>query len=286
MNEFLNEANNITALTETTKSGITKNFVEVNVETKDENGNKHIVTRKIYNELAVNTLVTIEQLSFIRNKSLKALVLSFGKITDKVAESVGLKSAKALIKTKFPEYSDNTISKYRRIALLFSNSLEDASDFTYCEFIPQDTPISNLDVVLTLFKDIDVEKSTKEEREKALSDFYDKYIITDTIHLSASQQALKKEVREIVNPTIITVEANEVDNTNTEEENTNTEDNTNTEEENTNTEEENTNTEDFTNSENDEIVNRAFAILKVKIHGNKKAEKLFTQFLEELEKIE
>ena len=269
MNDFLNEVNNITALTETTKSGITKSFIEIPVEVKDDDGKKHIVTRKVYNELAVNTLVTIEQLTYVRKASLKALVLSFGKITDKVAESVGLKSAKALIKAKFPEYSDNTISKYRRIALLFSNNTEDATDFTFCEYIPQDTPISNLDVILTLFKDIDVEKASYEEREKALCDFYDKYIITDTLHLCTSQQSLKKEVREIVNPTIITVDGKEIDNTEAE-----------------NNTENNTEAENNTESENDEIVNRAFAILKVKISGNKKAEKLFSDFLKILDTIE
>ena len=194
-----------------TTGNITRNYIEIPVEIKDDNGDKVTVYRKLRNELAVTSMATLEIIGELRKKSLKMLVLAMAKITDEHAQSTdkSLKTARALIKAKYPEYSDNTINKYRRIGLLFSNDTESATDYSYTSFIDEDVSISNLDVILTLFDGLDVEKATKAERNKAVADFYDKYIITDKIHLHASQKDLKKEVHDILNPAI-EVEAKDV----------------------------------------------------------------------------
>lgn len=191
---------------------ITRDYMDVTLEVKNEDGEKVVVTRKLRNALAVSAMSIIEVLSKVNRASLKMIVGAMSKITDEHAQSVdkSLKTAKALIKTMFPEYSDNTISKYRRIGKLFFEDTEDAGNFHYCSFIDEDVPISNLDVVLTLFDGIDVEKASKEELAQAVSDFYAKYIVTDMIHLNASQKVLKKEVHYILNP-VIDAEAKEVD---------------------------------------------------------------------------
>ena len=205
----LNNATNFTtpecAIVKSETTGkITRNFIEIPVTIKDDNGDKKVVMRKCRDELTVSSLSTIGMLGELRKKSLKMLVLAMAKITDDEAQKVdkSLKTAKALIRALYPEYSDNTVNKYRRIGLLFSNNVENATDFMYNELIDQDVSISNLDVVITLFDKFDVEKATKAERAKALTDFYEKYIATDIIHLHASQSDLKKEVHEILNPSI------------------------------------------------------------------------------------
>ena len=187
-----------------TVGNITRDYIEVPITTKDDNGEKVVVYRKCSNALAVSALSTIGMLGELRKKSLKMLVLGMAKITDEQAQAVdkSLKTARALIKAMYPEYSDNTINKYRRIGLLFGNDCANAKDYEYNSFIEADVSISNLDVVLTLFDKFDVEKASTKEREVAVSDFYAKYIMTDMIHLHASQSVLKKEVHDILNPPI------------------------------------------------------------------------------------
>ena len=128
---LLEQAEQITALVETTGTGITNTYVEIPVEMKDEKtGEKKLVNRKIYNDLAVNALVSIEQLLFISGKSTKGLVLGMAKLTKAHAESVGLKSVKALLHNKFGKLLDvNTIEKYRRIGLLFAADRKDANNY-------------------------------------------------------------------------------------------------------------------------------------------------------------
>ena len=268
--EILSQNINTISLQETT-GNITRDYVLIPVQTKDENGNKITVMRKCRNELAVNSLATIDVLTQVRGKSLKMIVLGMAKITDEHAKSVdkSLKSAKALIHAKFPEYSENTIQKYRNIGLLFSNNVNDSADFSYIGFIDEDISISNLDVVLTLIKLESIEKASVEERQKAVADFYDKYIATDRIHLSKSQNDLKDEVRKILNPDI-TVEGKVIDEKT---EDGQTEDGQ--------TEE----TEETEEEVQKEQAQYSIEHLKVIFTGNKKAEKAIAILMEELSKL-
>ena len=207
-------SNQSTNVVKTEKSGtIIRDYIDIPVKTKDKETGEEVTTYyKCRNELAVNSLSVIGLMKSVRDKSVKNIVLAMAKITNEQAQAVhkSLKTAKALIKSLYPDYSDNTINKYRRIGLLFSRNTSDMKDFHYISFIEEDTPISNLDAVLTLFDGLDIEQASVEEREKAVADFYDKYIITDMIHLQASQSKVKKEVHDILNP-VITVEAREVE---------------------------------------------------------------------------
>ena len=189
-----------------------------------------------------------------------------------------LKTARALIRAKYPEYSDNTINKYRRIGLLFSNDTESATDFSFCEFIDEDVSISNLDVILTLFDGLDVEKATKAERLKAVSDFYGNYIATDMIHLHNSQKELKKEVHEILNPAI-EVEAKEVDEKSTDVEQ---EKSTDVEQEkSTDVEHEKSTDVDSTA----ETAQKAITALSLIFKGNSEAEKAISILMVEINKL-
>lgn len=261
-----------------TVGSITRSYIDVPVKQKDEEGKEVVVYHKLRNAVAVATLNNIGMLSEVRKKSLKYIVLGMAKITDEHASSVGLKSAKALIKAIYPDYSDNTINKYRRIGLLFSRSTEDVNDFSYMSFIDEDVSISNLDVILTLFEGLKVEEMSLAERESAVSDFYTKYIITDMIHLHGSQTELKKEVKEILNPSI-TVEAKEV------EEDTETATGTATE---TATEATEGATETATETATDstaETASRAITSLTLIFKGNKVAEEALSTLMEELSKM-
>ncbi|MBO7716645.1 MAG: hypothetical protein J6S85_23970 [Methanobrevibacter sp.] len=263
-----------------TTGNITRNYIEIPVEIKDENGEKVTVFRKLRNELAVASMATIDILTELRKKSLKMLVLGMAKITDEHAQSVDktLKTARALIRAKYPEYSDNTINKYRRIGLLFSNDTESATDFSFCEFIDEDVSISNLDVILTLFDGLDVEKATKAERLKAVSDFYGNYIATDMIHLHNSQKELKKEVHEILNPAI-EVEAKEVDEKSTDVEQ---EKSTDVEQEkSTDVEHEKSTDVDSTA----ETAQKAITALSLIFKGNSEAEKAISILMVEINKL-
>ena len=213
---LLEQAEQITALVETTGTGITNSYVEIPVEMKDEKtGEKKLVNRKIYNELAVNALVSIEQLLFISGKSTKGLVLGMAKLTKAHAESVGLKSVKALLHNKFGKMLDvNTIEKYRRIGLLFSADRKDANNYEWRDGIDPDVSVSNLDAVMTLFglkeKKINLEICSDAELDELFEEFYGQYIVLDKIHLLKSQKDLKAEVHDILHP-VIDVECVELD---------------------------------------------------------------------------
>ncbi len=202
------QAEQITALTETSGTGIVTSFVEIPVETKDERtGEKVIVMRKLRNELAVNAMVSIEQLLFIAGKSTKGLVLGMAKLTKAHAESIGLKSVKTLLHNKFGKELDvNTIDKYRRIGLLFAADRKDPNNYEWRDGIDPDVSVSNLDAVMTLFdlkgKKINLEACTDAELDALYEDFYGQYIVLDKIHLLATQKTLKEEVKEILNPSI------------------------------------------------------------------------------------
>ena len=202
------KAEEITALVETTGTGVTTEYVEIPVEVKDEKtGEKVVKQRKLYNKLAVNALVNIDKLLFISSKSTKGLVLGMAKLTKAHAEAVGLKSVKALLHNKFGKELDvNTIEKYRRIGLLFAADRNDPNNYEWREGIDSEVSVSNLDVVMTLFNlkenKINLENCTDDEIDEMFADFYGKYIVLDRIHLLASQKSLKEEVKEILNPSI------------------------------------------------------------------------------------
>ena len=205
---LLEQAEQITALVETTGTGVTNTYVEIPVEMKDDKtGEKKLVNRKIYNEVAVSALVSIEQLLFISGKSTKGLVLGMAKLTKAHAESVGLKSVKALLHNKFGKLLDvNTIEKYRRIGLIFSADRKDPNNYEWREEIDTEVTVSNLDAVMTLFglkeKKINLETCSDAELDELFEDFYGQYIVLDKIHLLKSQKDLKAEVHEILHPSI------------------------------------------------------------------------------------
>lgn len=279
-NTFFSELENIKASTEITKSGEVE-FYSVDVEVKDENGNKTIVAKKLRNPVAVASMVSIEQMLYIRSRSQKALVLAMSKLNIEHAKSIGLKSVKALLRSRFgKELSDNTIDKYRRIGIIFANNREDVNDFSYREEIESDVSVSNLDVVMTLFnlkeRDINLEELTQSEVDKLFNEFYEKYIVTDMIHLSKSQAELKKEVHDILNPAI-DVEAREIDEG--EEESTKSE----TSEETTTSEEEVT--PEMEKAETIAEYTRSLQSMLVFFKGNGKAEKAIATIVSELAKM-
>ena len=176
-----------------------KKYIEVPVEVKDEDSKQKVtVFRKLRNEVAVETVSKLYTFLNLSKATIKGSVLGMATLTKENAESVGLKSVKALIKAIFKEYSDNTIDKYIRIGRIFGN--DDKSNWR--EEIEPTTSVSNLDVVLTLFDGKDKECETLAEYKALFDDFYTKYIDTEKIHLWKSQKALKEEVSNILHPAI------------------------------------------------------------------------------------
>ena len=145
-------------------------------------------------------MLDIDTFATLSTMSIKGLCVAMARLTTKIAEKAGFKSVVDMVAEKHNNLSKNTLSKYRRIGLIFGDTQADG--YMWRTFIPQGVSVSNLDVVLTLFDKLDMEKLTPEQLEEKAQEFYDDYICTDRISLTATQKVLKEQVRLIKNPPI------------------------------------------------------------------------------------
>ena len=188
-------------------AGIESNVYSYTAEVKNKDGQTEIVTRTIRGALAVKTMSLLDKLVYLESQSAKLIVLSMAKLTKKDAESIGKKSVKELILDRFPKYDGNTVDRYRKLGLLFANDRKSADDFTYCDGIPQDTSVTNLDCIIRVLqlkerkdskgKAISLENLTDSEIE-SLRDEVLHYIIMDRLHPLKPLKALRDEVDEIL----------------------------------------------------------------------------------------
>lgn len=168
-------------------------------------------TVQIRDKYAIATMLDIDTFTALSTMSLKGLCIAMARLTKQTAEKAGFKSVVDMVSEKHTNLSKNTLQKYRRIGLLFGDISEDG--YMWRSFIPQSVSVSNLDVVLTLFDKVDVEALTQEKLEERCQKFYEEYIVTDKISLTATQKKLKEQVHLIKNPPIdvktVTVNDNE-----------------------------------------------------------------------------
>ena len=205
---LMTETSNLVTSVKTEKlAGIESNVYSYTTEVKNKDGQTEIVTRTIRGALAVKTMSLLDKLVYLESQSTKLIVLSMAKLTKKDAESIGKKSVKELILDRFPKYDGNTVDRYRKLGLLFANDRKNADDFTFCDGIPQDTSVTNLDCIIRVLqlkerkdskgKAISLENLTDSEIE-SLRDEILHYIIMDRLHPLKPLKALRDEVDEIL----------------------------------------------------------------------------------------
>lgn len=129
-----------------------------------------------------------------------ALAVTLSNVTQKMVSDSGMTSMDKWLSANFKHIDVKTARKYRKIGFFFAESYTDEKgkkQYRWCEPIPQDVTISNLDRVLSLLKVKwdSYDTLSKEEVEKVRNDFINDYILTDKIHLLASQNALKEEIK-------------------------------------------------------------------------------------------
>ena len=158
------------------------------------NKGKEVTTIVVRDKASVSALTNIEKSARLQGATATLICSEMRKIPKSTIEKSGL-SALNFFKGAFGDVlSDNTISRYFRISRLFF----DPNTYQYRKGLEVDTLVSNLDVVLPLFKfkerNIKIEDLTEEEIEKEYNTFFEEYIIKDIIHLFKSQSQLKEEV--------------------------------------------------------------------------------------------
>ena len=184
-------------------AGIESNVYSYTTEVKDKDGNIQLVTRTVRGQLAVKAMSLLDKLIYLEGQSAKLIVLSMAKLTKKDAEGIGKKSVKDLILDRFPKYDGNTIDRYRKLGLLFSADRKNPDNFEWCDGIPSDTSVTNLDCMIRVLqlkdrkdsngKQISLEKLSDKEIEK-LRDEVLHYVILNELHPSASLAKVREEV--------------------------------------------------------------------------------------------
>ena len=196
-----------TSALQTVKSGsVSKEVYVLHVATED--GKSKEV--RVLNPAMVQTCVDIEYLSKIAEASKNMFVARLATIERKSVEALGFKSVATFVQTVCGSRLDgNTLNKYVRVAKIFV----DPETGAFREPLSQTVSVSNLCDCLRLFTNIEWKKSdsyTPAEWEQFFNDFVDMYVNTDRISLDATQKVLRKQIAEILNPSIITATAEEI----------------------------------------------------------------------------
>lgn len=162
------------------------------------NKGKEVTTIVVRDPASVTALTNIEKSARLQGATATLMCSEMRKVPMSTIEKSGL-SALNFFKGAFGDVlSDNTISRYFRISRLFF----DPTTFQFRQGLEVDTLISNLDVVLPLFKfkdrNLKIEELTEEEITAEYNAFYKEYIIKDLIHLFKPQSKLKEEVAKLL----------------------------------------------------------------------------------------
>lgn len=190
-----------TALTHIDKDGVVIDKFQYKAVDKDGN-----ITVKSTNNLT--TMQVVNAVQFFANVgklSNKAIATEWGRVTSDLAKSEGFKTPAEMIKSIFPEYSNNTINQYRRVGQFFCIR-EDVEiegkksvNYRYRAGIDETVNITNLTQAIALAKLPDnFEKLTKEEVDKIYSEFYREYIESCKINLNLPQSELKKQIKAVL----------------------------------------------------------------------------------------
>lgn len=190
-----------TALTHIDKDGVVTDKFQYRAMDKDGN-----ITVKSTNNLT--TMQVVNAVQFFANVgklSNKAIATEWGRVTVDLAKSEGFKTPAEMIKSIFPEYTNNTINQYRRVGQFFCIREEVEIDgkksvnYRYRAGIDESVNITNLTQAISLAKLPDnFEKLTKEEVDKIYSEFYKEYIESCKINLNLPQSELKKQIKTVL----------------------------------------------------------------------------------------
>lgn len=188
-----------TELTVSDKDGIvTKSFM---YKSTDKDGNITYKTAK--SELTMSFINSVNFWSKVGKVAPRNIAIEMAQVTDEMAKSEGYKSVKEMIKSIYPNYTDNTINGYRRAGWFFGVKETDEKGqvhYRYRNGIDDDVSINNLTAVLTLCNiPKDYQKLSTDEVNGLYKAFYEKYILSGEINLSEHQAELKKKVGKLNN---------------------------------------------------------------------------------------
>ena len=172
----------------------TKNGASVEICTI-KNGEKDVILRG-RDAIIANRLQFFQE---VTAQSGKAIACYLSYFTKETAELYGFGAVGSIIKSIASKLDGNTISKYRKVGLLFGYVEEDGTP-QWRDAIPADTTVTNLSSVLGLASQgKKLEDLTEEERDALYIDFVNAYLdpVSPRLHLQATLSKLRQEVSDI-----------------------------------------------------------------------------------------
>ena len=135
----------------------------------------------------------------VSSQSGKALAVYLGYFNDKISTNYGFSGVNPMLKAIAKKLDTNTISKYRKVGLLFGHISKDCVPQWKAE-IPQGVSVTNLTSVLGLASQgKKLEELTPEEIETLYKEFVETYLDEEEpkLHLQATLSKLRQEVHDI-----------------------------------------------------------------------------------------
>ena len=213
-----------------TENGIIRSVV-VQRTTKDG----EIVNKEIFTPAVVEAYENIDYLRSLKDVSEKGLVVEIGLLDDEMLKKEGFKGGVMdFIGQVFgSSLAINTVQKYRKIGKVFGIKTVDENGkikYGWKEPIPNDVSVTNLTQIIGLLNlPKDYTTLSEAEIDKIFKAFVVNYVITNKIHLDATNAILRddiKALKEAVNDIETTAEEikdGEAENSTTEAENSTTE---------------------------------------------------------------
>lgn len=181
-----------------TETGIVRSVV---VQRTSKDG--EIINKEIFTPSVVEAYENIDYLRSLKDVSEKGTAIEISLLDDETLKKEGFKGGVMDFITQVfgKSLAINTAQKYRKIGLVFGNKTVDENGkikYSWLAPIPDDVSVTNLTQIIALLNlPRDYMNLSKSEIEKIRDTFVKTYIITGKLHLDATNEILRKDLKNL-----------------------------------------------------------------------------------------
>lgn len=181
-----------------TETGIVRSVV---VQRTSKDG--EIINKEIFTPSVVEAYENIDYLRSLKDVSEKGTAIEISLLDDETLKKEGFKGGVMDFITQVfgKSLAINTAQKYRKIGLVFGNKTVDENGkikYSWLAPIPDDVSVTNLTQIIALLNlPRDYMNLSKAEIDKIRDTFVKTYIITGKLHLDATNEILRKDLKNL-----------------------------------------------------------------------------------------